>query len=323
MLSAPAIVLLAGFFFPCFSVAQTQGHTLYGDLRIDEKNIPSGQPLTFRVTLYAASGNVYGRDQVNANGRYQFLNVRNGEYDLVVESDNVEVGRVHFIIDERRYTDLRRDVTLEFRPGPSQQGPTTGALATTYARGGANSALFQEALQAGKMKDYGKAIRLLTQVTAADPKDYEAWTELGTIQFQKGDTRDAEESYLHSLAENPAYVVALVNLGKLRYSQKNFDGAIEVLSKAVEVEPRSADAQYFLGDSYLQVKKGSKAVGCLNEAIRLDPVGKAEAHLRLAALYNAARMKDRAAAEYEQFLAKNPDYPDRKALEQYIRENKK
>ncbi len=61
----------------------------------------------------------------------------------------------------------------------------------------------------------------------------------------------------------------------------------------------------------------------LNEAIRLDPVGKAEAHLRLAALYNAARMRDKAAAEYEQFLAKKPDYPEKKALEQYIRENKK
>jgi hypothetical protein len=40
-------------------------------------------------------------------------------------------------------------------------------------------------------------------------------------------------------------------------------------------------------------------------------------HARLAALY------DRAAAEYELFLAAKPDYPDRKKLEQYIKENKK
>ena len=49
----------------------------------------------------------------------------------------------------------------------------------------------------------------------------------------------------------------------------------------------------------------------------------AEAHLRLAALYHGAGLKDKAAAEYEQFLKKKPDYPDRKKLEQYIVQNKK
>jgi tetratricopeptide (TPR) repeat protein len=115
----------------------------------------------------------------------------------------------------------------------------------------------------------------------------------------------------------------LLNLGKLRVSQKNFDAAIEILDRAVQSEPRSADANYLLGDAYLQVKKGSKAVVYLNEAIKLDPIGNAEAHLRLAALYNGAGLKDRAANEYEQFLTKKPDYPERKRLEQYIVENKK
>jgi hypothetical protein len=34
-------------------------------------------------------------------------------------------------------------------------------------------------------------------------------------------------------------------------------------------------------------------------------------------------MKDKAAAEYEAFLKKKPDYPDRKRLEQYIAQNKR
>ena len=38
----------------------------------------------------------------------------------------------------------------------------------------------------------------------------------------------------------------------------------------------------------------------------------ADAHLRLAMLYNGAGMKDKAAAEYEQFLKKKPNYPERK-----------
>ena len=64
-------------------------------------------------------------------------------------------------------------------------------------------------------------------------------------------------------------------------------------------------------------------MGYLREALKLDPVGMAEAHLRLALLYNGAGMKDKAAEEYEQFLKKKPDYRERKKLEQYIAENKK
>ena len=105
--------------------------------------------------------------------------------------------------------------------------------------------------------------------------------------------------------------------------RKNFEGAIEPLTTAVTVQPTSADANYYLGEAYLQIKKGSKAVGYLYEALKLDPVGKADAHLRLATLYNAVGLKDKAAAEYEQFLKKVPGYPDKKKLEAYIAANKK
>jgi tetratricopeptide (TPR) repeat protein len=102
--------------------------------------------------------------------------------------------------------------------------------------------------------------------------------------------------------------------------RKNFEGAAEVLSRAVALRPPSADANFLLGEAYLQLKKGSKAVPHLEEAARL---GRADAHLRLATLYNAVGLKDRAAAEYEQYLSKKPDAPDRKKLEEYVREHKK
>jgi Tfp pilus assembly protein PilF len=95
------------------------------------------------------------------------------------------------------------------------------------------------------------------------------------------------------------------------------------LSQAVKLKPDSPEANYQLGEAYLQIKKGSKGVVYLYEALRLDPIRMAEAHLRLATLYNAAGMKDKAASEYEEFLKKKPDYPDRKKLDQYITQNKK
>jgi tetratricopeptide (TPR) repeat protein len=125
------------------------------------------------------------------------------------------------------------------------------------------------------------------------------------------------------VTERPGFFLGQMNLGRVRVARKNFAGAIEPLTAAVTIKPTSADANYYLGESYLQIKKGSKAVGYLNQAIKLDPVGRADAHLRLATLYNAVGMKDKAALEYEEFLKKKPDYADRKKLEEYISTNKK
>ena len=125
---------------------------------------------------------------------------------------------------------------------------------------------------------------------------------------------------MRAIEVRPGFVLPLLNLGRLRSSKNKFQEAIEPLTQAVELQPTSAEANFLLGEAYLQSRKGSKAVGYLNEAAKL---GKAEAHLRLATLYNAAGLKDRAAIEYEEFLKKQPDYPDRKKLEQYISANKK
>jgi len=92
------------------------------------------------------------------------------------------------------------------------------------------------------------------------------------------------------------------------------------LTRAVDLQPQSPDANLFLGEAYLHLKKGSKAIPYLNEAGKL---GKIEAHLDLGWLYNAAGLKDKAVVEYEEVLRKKPDYRDRKKLEQYITENKK
>jgi tetratricopeptide (TPR) repeat protein len=110
-------------------------------------------------------------------------------------------------------------------------------------------------------------------------------------------------------------------LGKLFIAQKQGEKAIPVLTKAVEVEPGSADAQHYLGESYLQIKKGSIAVGHLNQALRLAPIEKAEIHLRLAALYNGAGLKGKAAEEYKLFLEKVPKHPEREKIKNYIKEN--
>ena len=299
---------------------------LFGDVRIDESKVTGPKPETYHIVLYATNGHVVARQTVTNNGRYRFLDVPNGEYDLVVEVENSEVSRTRFVLNETRRTDVRRDISLEWRatvPGSNQPKTHTVSVADSYTRSAANQARFDDAEQAVKKKDYEQAVSLLRQIVSEDPKDFVAWTELGTVRFKQEKLAEAEKSYSQALSQRPTFAIALLNLGRVRIAQKQFDAAIDVLTRAVEAEPRSADAHLLLGEAYLQSKKGSKAVLHFTEALKLDPVGMADAHLRMAALYHAAGMKDKAAAEYEEFLSKRPDYPEKKKLQQYIEENKK
>lgn len=296
-------------------------HTLYGDITVEtEPGSESLKPLSLEVQLYIINGTLVGRQTVSANGRYRFMDLQNGEYDVVVMSENVEVARVRVRVQSVYKNDFRQDITLEARADHPTNRPATVSAADVYARTGANKSLFEKAQKAVDEKKYDAALDFLNQLVAADPKDFQAWTELGTVQLLRSNIEEAEKDYRRAIQERPTFALAQLNLGRLLLAEKKFEASIEPLTEAVKLSPTSAEANFLLGEAYLQIKKGSKAVPYLNEAARL---GKPEAHLRLATLYNAVGLKDKAAHEYEEFLKKRPDYKDRKALEQYISDNKK
>ncbi len=302
------------------------GHTLYGDLKVEPRDDTGLRPHTFQVVLYTTAGMVVGRQAVPANGRYQFMNVLNGQYELAVELEEREIYRVPFTIFMLKKTEIQRDIAFEWREDPrlrEKPGGSTVSVGELYRRDSENADRWQKALEAGAAQDYPKAIGYLEKIVAADPKDFQAWTELGSVRQNSGDLDGAEKAYERALGENDSFALALLNYGKLRMAQRKYDGAIEMLTRAIGLDSGRAEAHLLLGEAYLQIKKGSLAVGPLNEAIQLDPVGMAEAHLRLAALYNGAGLKDRAAEEYEKFLAKKPDAPEREKLLEYIKANKK
>lgn len=296
-------------------------HTLYGDIKVEtEPGNESAKPLSLEIQLYIINGTMVGRQTVGANGRYRFMDLRNGEYDVVVLSENLEVARVRVRVESVYKNDFRQDITLEARANRSETRAATVSASDVYERTSANKSLFGKAQKAVDEKKYDEALDFLNRLVAADAKDFQAWTELGTVHLMRNNAEEAEKAYRRAIQERPTFMLAFLNLGRLFSVQKKYEAAIDPLEQALKLSPTSAEVNFMLGEAYLQIKKGSKAVPYLTEAAKL---GKADAHLRLAALYNAVGLKDKAALEYEQFLKKRPDYKDRKALEQYISENKK
>jgi tetratricopeptide (TPR) repeat protein len=299
--------------------------TLTGDLKVDDTQADASQKAAvYDVILYTRGNEVFSRQRVGNGSRFRFNNIFNGDYYLALEFEGIEIARMPILITPTSTEDIRQDLELKWKARPGGGGGGTGLVnaADLYNRTSETKALYQKASQEIAAKNFSQATQTLRSVVAADPKDFPAWTDLGMVYFLQKDLDAAENSYQSAIAAKPDHVSALVSLGRVRIAKKNNEGAIEPLEAALKADPKSAPANYFLGEAYLALKKGSKAVGYLNAALALDPVGMADAHLRLGSLYNLAGYKDRAAAEYEQFIAKKPDYPERKKLEEYIQANK-
>lgn len=318
-------LMLVGVALCVPSVAAQGGRTLFGDVRItgeDNNIVPKEVTLILRRT---SEGEV-GRQTISSRGRYRFTNLPNGEYEIVVESDGKEIGRMSPIYMRDRDLSnspygFQYDLDLRWQPNNVIR-PAGGVIsaADVYERPAATKALFQKAEEAVAKKRLDQGIDLLKQVLETDKNDFQAWNALGSIYFAEQKLDDAADSYLKATEVHPTSARGFINLGRVRSSQKKFEEAVEPLTKAVELEPTSGDANYFLGECYLQLKKGSKAIPYLNDAANN---GRPEAHLRLGWLYNAAGMKDKAAIEYEEYLKKNPDYPEKNKLKEYIAANKK
>ena len=287
-----------------------------GRITLETTEKPKRQPV---ITVSVIVGGIAADKSIaNDRGYYFIRNVPRVNATIIVDIDGNEV--VHQPILSSAMGNARLDYSV---PWPRSLNVRPGVITANqfYSRSEKNEELLRKALTAERTNDTAKAMEFLNQILVADPKDFVAWTEVGTLYFRGNSLDNAEGCYFKAIELKKDYFPALLNLGKLYVQRKQFDSAILVLTNAVKTVPDSADAHYYLGETYLQSKKGSLAVQQLNEAIKLDPLGMAEIHLRLAFLYDAAGVKDRAAAEYKMFLEKRPDYVDKQKLEAYIKTN--
>lgn len=320
------LLAVAAFVQPLRVAAQIQfggNITLWGDVKIDDSKAETPAPSTITIILYDQALKMVGRQNVSSRGRYRFNNLLRGEYEVVIESEGTEIARMRINLVDASDLGEHQDFEFEWKSkGNAASKQMNGVIAAEdlYNRSSTNKSLFQKAQDAAGKKKYEQAVTLLRQILDSDKLDFPVWTLLGTLYLVQEKADEAEKAYLSALQAKPSYVLALIHLSRLRASQKRFEETIEPLTRAVELRPQSGEANLLLGEAYLQIRKGSKAIPYLEEAARL---GRAEAHLRLAWLYNAAGLREKAAVEYEEFLKKNPDYADRKKLEKYISTNKK
>jgi len=98
-------LVLIFLFFVSLHAQTGGGHTLYGDLKVDESKITGLKPMSFEVVLFSRNGSVLGRQTVPKNGRFRFENLSNGTFFIIVMlgiTDRIPVRRAERQILVRR-----------------------------------------------------------------------------------------------------------------------------------------------------------------------------------------------------------------------------
>jgi tetratricopeptide (TPR) repeat protein len=102
------------------------------------------------------------------------------------------------------------------------------------------------------------------------PAQTESYFQFGRIDLEAGDIQAAEEQFNRVLKRDPHHAGALASMGQLRFQQKNYSQALELLEKSVGADASLREAHYYLGMTYARMNRKEDSDKELAIATRLE-----------------------------------------------------
>ena len=131
--------------------------------------------------------------------------------------------------------------------------------------------------------DYQRRIAVAEQVVKQDPKNLQAWVELGNDYFDTQQRQKAIEAYARALELDPKNPNVLTDQGVMYREVGSFDKAIANFEKANQLDPNHLQSLFNLGVVYaFDLKKPDKAMAAWNKVIERNPMSPNAAQARQA-----------------------------------------
>lgn len=128
-----------------------------------------------------------------------------------------------------------------------------------------------------------QAILCAKAATKLQPKEADAFYNLGLSYTDQGDIKKAIAAYRKAVKLNPLHGLSWNNLGSALESEGNKKSALTSYEKAAEINAKHAEAQNNRGAIYSELGKLEEACASFNAAIEANPAF-VEAHYNLSAL---------------------------------------
>ena len=189
--------------------------------------------------------------------------------------------------------------------------------------------LFEQAGEESAKDNHARATERLEEAIEIAPDFYQAQNALGVEYERLGRKEDAIRHYLIAKDLSPNSAAPVVSLGsiylrdndalnaegRLEEARASLDQAFTYLEDAVERDPQSEFAQYYLGAAHYRTGAMDDALDRLNRALGLNEQFH-DVRILLFNVYLAQRDYEAALFQLTTYLELYPDSPQKEAIEQ-------
>lgn len=139
-----------------------------------------------------------------------------------------------------------------------------------------------------------------------------------TPEQQKAMVDKAVSPLLENLKQNPDDFDAIVKVANLYYDGQQYSDAVKFYERALNLQPQNADVITDLGTSFWYSGEADKAIAEFQTALKYQP-GRASTLFNLGIVRWQGKKDPKGAVQaWEELLRKNPDFPDKQKLEEFI-----
>ncbi len=149
------------------------------------------------------------------------------------------------------------------------------------------------------IKDFETAVKI-------DPKDPNAYKNLGYAYVKTNQDEKAIEAYSKALKYDSTDTKTMLTLGLEYQRMKKYDKAVEMFKRILKHEPNNADAIANLALTYDMMGNPDKALEAYNKALERNP-DDTDLYFNRGLLFYKRNEYKKAAEDFERVIAKNPD----------------
>ena len=285
--------------------------------------VPTTRSLGRIEVILEKSSAFLARTYTDNDGNYEFNGLPDGEYAVVVRLEGYEEARETVNFGREGGTTINIALTPKGGAAPDK----AEVVNVKYPRKVMDD--YEKGLEESRKGNTSKAIERLEGVIKAEASFQQAHNALGA-QYQKVQRYpDAEKEYKAAIQLDARYSDPLINLGSLyietagqaREKKDNqafgaaLDSAVRALNQAIQLQPASSKAYYFLGTTYYTGGIYPKAEENLTHALELEK-GMGQAELMMANVYIKQQKWPQALQFLDSYLKDNPKAPDREQVQQ-------
>ena len=124
-----------------------------------------------------------------------------------------------------------------------------------------------------KNGNYAEAVSLLNQASKqkAYKNDAEIWNYIGLAYINQNKEKDGRKAFENAVKYAPQSSVYRANLAYAHLLNRKTDKAQSEINKAIQLDPKNANAYYIRGTANLWEGKNERALKDAEQAVALDP----------------------------------------------------